>query len=175
MCRFPNRKKIPITISTTGPASDRGGRGGRTGDAGGGIWVALTIFHLGVYFSWRRLGRRNIRRRVSACDVRVRAAQVTAAFEQLYDSDDKQNHWPGAVPVWPMQVVQQRKHSHGDQYCRTGKSAMTIITLVNTRLPSDEKPDAQYDQDDGPEPIHAKEPNSQVVQQEQNAQSDEDN
>jgi len=55
---FPSRKKIPITISTIGPASERGGRGlnGGGGTGGmGGVLIALAIFHLAIDFARRRL------------------------------------------------------------------------------------------------------------------------
>jgi len=47
MCIVPSRQTVPNTISTKGPASDRGRRGGRGGiGENAGVVTGLDIFHL---------------------------------------------------------------------------------------------------------------------------------
>src|SRR3954469_6232680 len=103
MPRLRSRKKIPSTIRTTGPANERGWRGGMTGGGGGGACSVLAIFHLTVELS------RRLRRSRSCCRDwrwlrRWRSAQV-AAFHQLENSENKQDEWPCTLPIRPMQIV----------------------------------------------------------------------
>src|SRR5437764_5770875 len=104
--RTPNvkwrRKITPMTMSTSGPASERGGRGGLIGGTGGGACIVLTIFHLAVDLSRRLLLRRYI---CSRRNCGWRSAQITT-FHQLDDTQDQKNDWPGAVPARTVQIIQ---------------------------------------------------------------------
>src|SRR5262249_37785784 len=88
------RKKIPTTISTTGPANERRKRGGLAGGAGGGACTVLAIFHLRVEFA-SGLSRRSVRGRRR----QRRPSGLLATLHQLQDSDYEKNNRPRAAPA----------------------------------------------------------------------------
>src|SRR5581483_1929063 len=163
-CKFPSRKKSPITIKTTGPASERGGRGGIGGGGGGaaGVRVALAIFHLCVNRGRRLFWRRNIDN--GGCRWR-HGAEVTAAFHQFDTSKHKQNNWPRAIPARPVQVVNQRNSTNGHQDSWSRQAAMTVVAATHAFLPADEQPHAQCDQNQGPQHSYIQKPIAQIMEQ----------
>src|SRR5271166_4680857 len=135
---LPSRKKMPITISTIGPARERGWRG-RMGGGGtggmGGVLVALAIFHLAVDFAGRLLRRRNIAARGRSRHGCSRIAVLPAAFHEFDHTNHQQNDWPGPspsrhAPPAIMQIVQQRQQAYRDQHCGTGKTAVAHVAAV---------------------------------------------
>src|ERR1700730_728841 len=102
---------------------------------------------------------------------------MPGSLHQLDDADYQQNHRPGAspsryTPPAVVQVVQQRKPSHRDQNRRARKTALTIIAAVVTGFSLCRQPQTEANQKHGPEGVDLEEPNVQVMQQKQYAESD---
>src|SRR5438270_7019880 len=127
----PIRNTMPMTMSTTGPATDRLRRGATIG-------AGLDIFHLvDGRLRLSSIAARGRRRWIYGslnrrwCRV---ARSGGATLKQFHYSDHEDEKRPSTVPAEAAHTVQQRENADGHQDSRPHQAAGTASIAIAARL-----------------------------------------